>query len=181
MSSLFPRKLHPFYILQAFRLTRFPPLVSVPFLIFPELCFVCYCSVTKSCPTLCNPMDCSMSGFLSYLLEFAQTHVHWVGDAIQPSHPVTSFSACPQSFPASGSFPMSWLFASGAQSIGASASASVLPMNIQGWFPLGLTDLISLLSTGLSRVFSILVNPKFLFLLGFCYLVYKRLCHWSSM
>ena len=64
------------------------------------------------------------------------------------------FSSCPQSFPASASFPMRQLFASGGQSVGASASASVLPMNIQGWFPLGLTSLISLLSKGLSRVFS---------------------------
>ena len=62
------------------------------------------------------------------------------------------FSSCPWFFPASGSFPMSQLFASGGQIIGASASASVLPMNIQGWFPLGLTGLISLLSKGLSRV-----------------------------
>ena len=62
------------------------------------------------------------------------------------------FSSCPQSFPASGSFPMSQLFPSGGQSIG--ASASVLPVNIQGWFPLGLTGLISLLSKGLSRVLS---------------------------
>ena len=58
------------------------------------------------------------------------------------------FSSCPQSFLASGAFPMSWLFSSGGQSIGASASASVLLMNIQGWFPLGLTSLISLLSKG---------------------------------
>ena len=65
---------------------------------------------------------------------------------------VAPLSSCPQSFPASGSFPMSWLFASGSQSIG--AIASVLPMNIQGWFPLQLTGLISLLSKGLSRVFS---------------------------
>ena len=64
------------------------------------------------------------------------------------------FSSCLQSFPASGSFPMSWLFASGGQSIGAAASASVLPRNIQGWFPLGLTGWISLQSKGLSRVFS---------------------------
>ena len=60
------------------------------------------------------------------------------------SSSVVPFSSCLQSFPASGSFPMSWLFASGGQSIGASASVSVLPMNIQGWFPLGLTGLISL-------------------------------------
>ena len=63
-------------------------------------------------------------------------------------------SSCPQSFPSSGSFPMSSFFASGGQSIGASASASILPMNIQGWFPLGWTDLISLQTKGLSRVFS---------------------------
>ena len=74
-------------------------------------------------------------------------------------HPTTSysivpFSSCFQSFPASGSFPMSWLFASGGTSIGVSASASVLPMNIQGWFPVGLTGLISLQSKRLSRVFS---------------------------
>ena len=63
-------------------------------------------------------------------------------------------SSCPQSFPASGSFPVSRLFTSGAQSVGASASASVLPVSIQGWFPLGWTGLISLQSKGLSRVFS---------------------------
>ena len=68
------------------------------------------------------------------------------------SSSVTPFSFCIQSFPASGSFLMSQLFASGGQSIG--ASASVLPMNIQGWFPLGLTGLISLLSKGLSKVVS---------------------------
>ena len=74
-------------------------------------------------------------------------------------HPTIScsvilFSSCPPSFSASGSFPVSCLFASGGQSIGASASASVLPMNIQGWFPLELTGLISLLSKRLSRVLS---------------------------
>ena len=74
-------------------------------------------------------------------------------------HPITSssvvpFSSCLQSFPASGSFPMSQFFPSGGQSIGASASASVLPMNIHDWFPLGLTGWISLQSKGLSRVFS---------------------------
>jgi len=66
----------------------------------------------------------------------------------------TLFFYFPQSFPALGSFPMSWFFASGGQSNGTSASESVLPMNIQGLFPLGLTGLISLLSKGLSRVFS---------------------------
>ena len=70
------------------------------------------------------------------------------------SSSVVSFSSYLQSFPASGSFPVSWFFSSGGQSIGVSASASVLPMNIQDWFPLGLTGLISLQSKGLSRVFS---------------------------
>ena len=70
------------------------------------------------------------------------------------SSSVIPFSSCLQSFPAVGSFPMSQFFASGGQSIGASALASVFPMNIQCWFPLGLTSLISLQAKGLSRVFS---------------------------
>ena len=112
------------------------------------------CSVAQLCLIICNPMDCSTPGFpvLHYLLEFAQTHVHWIGDAIQTSHPVIPFSSYLQSFPAPGSFPMCQLFASGGQSSG--ASASVLPVTIQDWFPLGLTGLISLQSKGLSRVFS---------------------------
>ena len=78
-----------------------------------------------------------------------------VGDAIQPSHPLVSpFSSCPQSLPASGSFPMSQLFPSGGQSIGVSASASVLPINTQDLSPSGWTGWISLQSKGLSRVFS---------------------------
>ena len=162
-------------------------------------------------------MDYSTPGFplLHHCPELAQTHVHWLSDAIQPSHPlspsssclpirfrsvqfnclvvfdflrphglqhvrlpcpsptpgacsnlcplswwchptisssVISFSSCPQSFPASGSFPVSQFFASGGQSIG--ASSSVLPMNIQDRFPLGWTSLISLQSKGLSRIFS---------------------------
>ena len=76
----------------------------------------------------------------------------WCHPAISPS--VVPFSSCPQSFPASGSFPMSQFFISGGQSIGASASTSVLPVNIQGWFPLGLTGLIALQSKRLSGVFS---------------------------
>ena len=76
----------------------------------------------------------------------------WCHPTISSS--VIPFSSCLQSFPASGSFPMSQLFASGGQNIGVSASASVLPMNIQGWFPLGWTGWISLQSKGLLRVFS---------------------------
>ena len=116
----------------------------------------CCCSFDKSCLTLCDPMDCSTPGLPvpHYLPEIAQVHVHWIGGAIQPSHPVTLFSFCLQSFPAWGSFPISQFFTSGGQSIGASASAPVLPMNIQGWCPLGLICLMSIQSKGLSRVFS---------------------------
>ena len=114
------------------------------------------CSVAQSCLTLCNPMDCSTPGFLSFtnLLEFAQTHVHWVGDANHPtiSSSVIPFSSCLQSFPASGSFLMSRLLTSGSQNMG--ASASVLLMKIQGWSSLGLICLISLQSKELSRDFS---------------------------
>ena len=106
---------------------------------------------------LCDPMDCGRPGFpvLHHIPAFAQAHVCWVGDAIQPSHPVIPFS-CLQSFPASGPFLMSQFFTSGGQSIGASASG--LPMNIQDWFPLGLTGLISLQSKGLSISFP---TPQF--------------------
>ena len=116
----------------------------------------------QSCLTLCDPMDCSTPGFpvLHYLSEFAQTHVHCVIDVIQPSHPLaTPFFSCLQSFSAPRYFPVSWHFTSGGQSIGASALASVLPMNIQGWFSLVLTDLISFLSKGLSQEFS--PEPQF--------------------
>ena len=110
------------------------------------------CTVAKSCPTL-QPhglqhvrLPCP-----SPSLEFAQTHVHWVNDAIQPSHPLVPLSPL-KYFPPSGSFPVGWIFASGSQSIGASASASVLPVNIQDYFPWGLTGLIFLLSKGLSSL-----------------------------
>ena len=100
---------------------------------------------------------CSMPGFpvLYYFLKFVQTHVHWVSDVIQPSHPLSSRPLSPPSvFPSIRLFLMSWLFISGSQSIGVWASASVLPKNIQDWFPLGLIGWLSLLSKGLSRVFS---------------------------
>ena len=114
-------------------------------------------SVTELCLSLCNPMNHSMPGLPVHhqLPESTQTHVHQVGDAIQPSHPsVFPFSSCPQSFPASGSFQMSQLFTSGGQNIGVSASTSVLPMNTQDWSSLEWTGWISLQSKGLSRVFS---------------------------
>ena len=112
--------------------------------------------VAQLCSTLCNPMDCSTPGFhlRHQLPELTQTYVHWVSDAILPSHPLIPFSSCLQSFPASGSFQMSQFFASGGQSFGALALASVLPMNTQDWSLLGWTGWISLQSKGLSRVFS---------------------------
>ena len=103
-------------------------------------------SVAQSCPTLCDPVDLSMPGFPVHhqLPKPAQTNVHWISDDTI-SCSVTLFSSCLQSFPSSRSSQMNQFFTSGGQSIGASALASVLPMNIQGWFPLGLTSLISLI------------------------------------
>jgi len=106
--------------------------------------------------TLCNPMNCSMTGVpvLYHLPEFAQSHVHWVGDAIQPSHLLLPPSPLVLNLSQHQPLSTSQIFISGDQIIGASASASVLPMNIQSWFHLGLTDLIFLLSKEFSRVFS---------------------------
>ena len=94
------------------------------------------------------------------LLEFTQTHVHWVSDAIQPSYPLLSPSPPAFSLQASGSFAMSQFSPSGGQCVRVSASVSVLQMNIQDWFPLGWTDWISLQSKGLSRVFSNTTGQK---------------------
>ena len=106
---------------------------------------------------LCDPMDCSTPGFLVLhcLPELTQTHVHWADDAIRPSHPLSSPS--PPTFNLSqhqGLF--QWVSSSHqvAKVLGASASASVFPMDIQDWFPLGWIGWISLKSKGLSRVFS---------------------------
>ena len=114
-----------------------------------------FSSVAQSCPTLCDPVNLSTPGLPVHhqLPELMQTDVHQVSDVIQPSHPVVPFSSHFQSFPASRSFQMNQLFTSGGKSIRVSASASVLPMNIQDWFPLGWTGWISLQSKGLTRVF----------------------------
>ena len=116
---------------------------------------ICCCSVAKSCPTLCRPYELqharlpcpslSLGACSNSCPESRQCHPT-VSSFVAP------FPSCTQSFPASGSFPVGQLFASCGQRI--RASASVFPMNTQGWFPLGLTDLISLLSKVLSRVFS---------------------------
>ena len=106
---------------------------------------------------LCHLMDCSMPGFpvVHHLPEFGQTHGHWVSEAIQPSHPLSPPSPTVLNLSQhQGLF--QWV-SSLHQSINSQrirASVSVLPMNIQGWFPLGLTGLISLHSKGLSRLFS---------------------------
>ena len=111
-----------------------------------------FSSVTQSCLTLCDPMDCSLSGFPVHhqLPEFTQTHVYWVSDAIQPSLSLSSPS--PPAFNLSqhqGLF--KWVISSH-QMAWVSATASVPPMNIQDWLPLGYTGWISLQSKGLSRV-----------------------------
>ena len=121
-----------------------------------------FSSVAQSCPTLCDPMNHSRPGFPVHqqLLESTKTHVSWVGDAIQPSHPLLfpSSPACPQSFDHQGLFqwvlhirwPKYWSF-----------SFNISPsMNTQDWFPLGWTGWISLQSKGLSRVFSNTTVPK---------------------
>ena len=119
-----------------------------------------FSSVAQSCPTLWNslrpyesqharpPCPSPTPGVHSNSCPLSQ----WCHPAISSS--VVPFSSCLQSFPASGCFIMSPFSALGGQSIGTSASASVFPMNIQEWFPLGWTGWISLLSKGLSRVFS---------------------------
>ena len=116
-----------------------------------------FSSVAQSCPTLCDPMNRSILGLPVHhqFPESTQTHVHRVSDAIQPSHPLPSPS--PPALNLSqhqGLF--KWVSSSHqvAKVLGVSASTSVLPMNIQGWFPLGGTSWISLQSKGLSRVFS---------------------------
>ena len=112
---------------------------------------LCCCSVAQSGLTLCNSVECSTPGqgpLLSHYLKLMSTEL-MIHTTI--SFSVAPFSSCPQTFPASRSFPVSQLLASDGQRIRASASA--LPMNIQGYFSLALTSLISLLSKGLSRVF----------------------------
>ena len=127
---------------------------SLFFILFHD---ACCCLVAQSCLILCDCTDCTHQASLSVpsprTCSKSYPSSWWCHPTISSS--VVSFSSCPQSFPASGPFLMSQLFISGGQNTGASASASViLPMKIQGWFPLGLTSLTSLQSMELSRVFS---------------------------
>ena len=121
-----------------------------------------FTSVAQLYPTLCDPMNRSMPGLPVHhqLPEFTHTHPssQWCHPAISSS--VIPFSSCPQSLPASESFPMSQLFAWGSQSTGVSALASFLPKKSQGWSPSEWTGWISLQSKGLSRVFSSITVQK---------------------
>ena len=124
---------------------------------FPILMVINRCSAAQLCLTQCNPMNCSTyQASLCFTVSQSSNSCplsRWCHPTISSS--VTPFSPCPQSFPASGSFPLSSLFASGGQSIEASGSVSIPPMNVQDWFTLGLiVGLISLQFKGLSRVFS---------------------------
>ena len=120
-----------------------------------------FSSVPQSCLTLCHPMDCSTPGFtphqssLSIANSWSWLKLMSVVSVMPYNHLILCyFSFSLQSLPAWVSFSVSWLFSSGGQSSGVSASASALPMNVQGWCPLGLTGWISLKPKGLSRVFS---------------------------
>ena len=132
---------------------------SSPFT-FMSFCYCWCCSVAQLCPTLCNPMDCSTPGLPvpHHLPEFVQVHVHCISDAVQPSHPLTPSS--PSALDLSQHWELfQWVICAHQmtsidQNTRASALASVFPVNIQGWSPLRLTGLISLLSKGLSGVFS---------------------------
>ena len=117
--------------------------------------FCSFSSVAQSFPNLCNHVDCSMPGFPIHhqLPELTQTYIHWVGDGIQPCHPILSPSSAFNLSQHKGLF-LCQFFASGGKSIGVSASASVFPMNVQDRFPLEWTGWISLQLNGLSRNFS---------------------------
>ena len=123
--------------------------------VYPVASPCCCCSVTKSWVTLCHPIDCIMPGssILHYLPVCSNSCPLSEWCYLMPLFSDVPISFCLQFFPTSKSFPISWLFTSGGQDIIVSASASVLPINIQGWFPLGLTVLISFQSKWLSRVF----------------------------
>ena len=134
-----------------------------------------FSSVAQSCPTLCDTMNCSTPGLPVHhqLPEITQTHVYRVGDAIQPSHPLSSPSPPAPNPSQHQSFPMSQLFASGGQSTGVWALASFLPKKSQGWSPSEWTGWISLQSKGLSRVFSNTTVQKHQFLIQYLYLLWN--------
>ena len=125
----------------------------------------CCCSLAQSCPTLYDPMNCSLPGFPVLAISWSSPKLLSI-ESVMPSNRLIlcrPLLLLPSIFPSIRVFSMSWLFTSDGQSIGVSASASVLPMNIQNWFPLGLTDLASLQSKGLSRVCTSTTIQKYQF------------------
>ena len=126
------------------------------FNIFDELSSVQFSSVAQSCLTFCDPMNLSRQASLSITNSQRSSTPMCIELMMSSNHLILCcpFSSCPHSFPESGSFQTNQLFTSGGQRVGVSASTSVLPMNIQGWYPLGWAGWISLQSKGLSRVFS---------------------------
>ena len=124
-------------------------------------------------------MDCSMPGF-PFTISWSLLRLMSIESVMLSNHLILCrpFSSSPQSFPASESFPMNWIFTSGGQSIRASASALVLLVNIQGWFPLGLTGLIFLLLKGLSRFFSSTTVGKHQFFDAQPPLSNSHICKW---
>ena len=128
-----------------------------------EVC-ICCCSVAKSCQTVWAPWTVACQAPPSFTMSWSLFKLMFIESVMSSS--VTPFSFCPPSYPASWSFPVSQLFASGGQNIGASDSESneywisMNPMNIHSWFPLGFIGLVSLLSKVLSRVFSSIAIQK---------------------
>ena len=128
---------------------------------YHQMSSVQFSPVTRSCPTVCDTMDCSTQASLSITNSWNMHKLISIKLVMPSNHLIFS---CLQSFLASRSLPMSQFFASGSQSIGVSASASVFPMNTQAWLLLGMTGLISLQSKGLSSVFSNTTVQKHQFL-----------------
>ena len=142
-----------------------------------------FSSVTQSCPTLCDPMDFSTPGLSVHhqLPEFTQTHVHWACDTIQPSHPLSSPFPLPSIFPRIRVFSNNSALCIRLPKLCISASASVLRMNIQNWFPLEWTDGISLQFKGLSRVFSNTTVQKHQFFGAYMHIIHCFILEiWAS-
>ena len=132
-----------------------------------------------------TPSTAARQASLSITISWCLLRLMSIESAMPSNHLVFChpLSSCPQSFPASGSFQMSGLFILGGQSIGASVSASILPVNIQGWFPLGLTGLISLQTKGLSRIFSNTTVQKHQFFCAQLPLLWghRRICYFTYL
>ena len=138
--GLYLRNLNSSFFVSCIMLTCVSGMMCLEFQVQTSLLLFGYPVVSGSL----GPMDHSTPGLsvLHHLLRFAQVYIHCIGDAIQPSHPLMSSSPAFSLFPASGTFPMSCLFASDDWNTGVSASPSIFPVSIQGWFPLRLTGLI---------------------------------------